>query len=254
MKNNETEEISTRSIIMLILSIYVLTALLIDTFLQLPEKISILLNNIDFLICLIFLSDFFISLYKAKNRLYFLKWGWIDFISSIPEIQALRWGRFARVIRIMRILRGMRSTKSILEYVYKNKTQGTFTTVAVISFVLVIFSSISILIVETSPLSNILTPTDALWWSFVTITTVGYGDLYPVTITGKIIAAVLMTAGVGLFGTFTAFVASYFIEKDEQPTDYNKLKDEMSDIKKELSEIKTALTNIKPNKDSGNEK
>jgi voltage-gated potassium channel len=77
---------------------------------------------------------------------------------------------------------------------------------------MVIFSSIAILQVEDSPESNIKTAGDALWWSYVTITTVGYGDKYPVTTEGRVIAAVLMTVGAGLVGTFTGFAASWFVE------------------------------------------
>jgi voltage-gated potassium channel len=81
---------------------------------------------------------------------------------------------------------------------------------------MVIFSSIAILQVEHAPNSNIKTAEDALWWSYVTITTVGYGDKYPVTTEGRIIAVFLMTIGVGLFGTFTAFLASWFIEETKK--------------------------------------
>jgi voltage-gated potassium channel len=81
----------------------------------------------------------------------------------------------------------------------------------VIAILMIIFSSIAILQVETDPNSNIKNAEDAIWWSFVTITTVGYGDKFPVTTEGRIIAAFLMTVGVGLFGTFTGFVASWFM-------------------------------------------
>jgi voltage-gated potassium channel len=77
---------------------------------------------------------------------------------------------------------------------------------------MVIFSSVAILQVENAPNSNIRTAEDALWWAYVTITTVGYGDKYPVTTEGRIIAAVLMTVGAGLVGTFTGFAASWFVE------------------------------------------
>ena len=80
---------------------------------------------------------------------------------------------------------------------------------------MVIFSSVAILQVEDDPNSNIKTAEDALWWAYVTITTVGYGDKYPVTTEGRIIAAFLMTMGVGLFGTFTGYVASWFVEERE---------------------------------------
>ena len=71
--------------------------------------------------------------------------------------------------------------------------------------------AIGILQVEKDPNSNIKTAEDALWWAYVTITTVGYGDKYPVTTEGRLIAVVLMTGGVGLFGTFTAYIASWFV-------------------------------------------
>jgi voltage-gated potassium channel len=77
---------------------------------------------------------------------------------------------------------------------------------------MVTFSSIAILQFEKDVNSNIKTAEDAIWWSYVTITTVGYGDKFPITTEGRIIGAMLMTAGVGIFGTFTALVSSWFIQ------------------------------------------
>ena len=78
---------------------------------------------------------------------------------------------------------------------------------------LIIFSAIAILEVETDANGNIKTAEDAIWWSYVTITTVGYGDKFPITTEGRIIGAILMTTGVGIFGTFTALVSSWFIDR-----------------------------------------
>ena len=80
---------------------------------------------------------------------------------------------------------------------------------------MIIFSSIAILQVETAPTSNIKTAEDAIWWAYTTITTVGYGDRFPVTTEGRFIATLLMTVGVGLFGTFTAYLASWFIGENK---------------------------------------
>ena len=126
----------------------------------------------------------------------------------------LRIGRVARLIRILRLLRGVRSTRVIVTHLYKNRARGTFATVAMITFVLIIFSSIAMLNVETSPESTIKTAEEALWWSLATVTTVGYGDVYPKTTVGHIVGSVLMIAGVAIFGTFTATVASYFVHQD----------------------------------------
>lgn len=85
------------------------------------------------------------------------------------------------------------------------------TAAAIIAVLMIIFSSIAVLQVENDPNSNIKTAEDAIWWAYVTITTVGYGDKFPVTTEGRLIAALLMTVGVGLFGTFTAYLASWFV-------------------------------------------
>jgi len=148
-----------------------------------------------------------------------MKWGWIDLISSIPNVDFLRAGRTLRLIRLLRILRAFRSTKHLVDYIFKSKSQGAFTTVTILAVILIIFSSIAILQLEDDPNSNIKTAEDALWWTYVTITTVGYGDKYPVTTGGRMLGAVLMTAGVGLFGTFTAYVSSWFLAaKPEEKT------------------------------------
>jgi voltage-gated potassium channel len=77
---------------------------------------------------------------------------------------------------------------------------------------MILFASVTILELEDTPDANIKTAEDAIWWAYATITTVGYGDKYPVTTGGRIIAAMLMTTGVGLFGTFTAYVSSWFVK------------------------------------------
>ncbi len=244
IENNNTfkPKITIWQIVMLSLCVYVLGAVFVDTVFRLPSETSALLRHIDNLICLVFIGDFVFNIITAKNKLGYLKWGWIDLVSSIPNIRILRWGRLIRVVHILRILRGVRSTKLILKFIFVNRAKGIFASVVMISFVIVVFSSIAILNCETSPESNIKTASDALWWSFVTITTVGYGDFYPTTTLGRIIAVVLMTAGVGLFGTFTAYVASFFLRQEEEKENKREKK-----ILLELKAIRQRLDRIEGN-------
>ena len=232
IKTGEHLPITTRQIVILFLCIYVLSALFVDTVFDLPSETSILLNRIDNLVCIIFIGDFIANVITAKSKLGYLKWGWIDLVSSIPNFQVLRWGRFARVIRTLRILRGVRSIKLIIRFLFANRSKGTFASVSMISFVITVFSAIAILNCEVSPDSNIKTASDALWWSFVTITTVGYGDFYPTTSMGRVIASILIMAGVGLFGTFTAYVASFFIQYEEGED--TEVVEELKAIRKQL--------------------
>ena len=199
------------NLLVVILSIYVLGALTIDTVYVLPNETSVLLNYIDNAICVFFFLEFCVRFYQAENKWVFMRWGWIDLISSIPMVDFLRAGRILRLIRLLRLIRAFRSIHQLLHHLFRNRAKGAFTSVAILAVLLIIFSAIGILQVEKDPNSNIKTAEDALWWAYVTITTVGYGDKYPVTTEGRLIAVVLMTGGVGLFGTFTAYVASWFV-------------------------------------------
>lgn len=222
-------------IFMLLLSVYILIQLAIVTFFQLSENVAEILNHVDTTLCIVFLLDFLYKLIFVKGRLNYLRWGWLDLISSIPMVNTLRWARFARVFRLLRILRGIRSTKFLLEFAMKKRGEATFLSALFISLLLIVISSIAILEVERGLLgSNIKTGSDALWWAFVTITTVGYGDFYPISSTGRIIAAVLMTAGVGLFGTFTAFVSSWFLKGNGASASNPALLQEMKLLRQEL--------------------
>jgi voltage-gated potassium channel len=212
---NVKKEIKLFNILILILSVYVLISLLVSVIFELSEELNILLGYIDNFICIVFLVDFWIRFKKADNKVEFMKWGWIDLIASIPFLDFARAGRVIRLIRLVRVFRALKSTKLIYEHITHNKKQSVLTSVALISILMIIFSSIAILQFEKDINSNIKTAEDAIWWSYVTITTVGYGDKYPITTEGRIIGAILMTTGVGIFGTFTALVSSWFIQKNE---------------------------------------
>jgi voltage-gated potassium channel len=100
--------------------------------------------------------------YKADSMLKFMKWGWIDLISSIPALPIARVGRRFRLVRLLRILRTFRSSRILLNYIFINRVKGTMTAVELITILVVIVSSISILIVENNPASIIKSAEDAI--------------------------------------------------------------------------------------------
>jgi voltage-gated potassium channel len=198
--------------IVILLTLYVLGALVIDSFWKLPKETTILLNYFDYAICAFFFLEFLFRFWKADNKLQFMRWGWIDLLASIPMVDFLRAGRLLRLIRLFRVIRAFKSTKQLLNHIFKNKAEGALTSVISISVLLVIFSAIAILEVETVPSANIKTAEDAIWWSYSTLLNSGYGDVYPVTTEGRIISMVLMVFGIGLLGTLTAYIASVFVK------------------------------------------
>jgi voltage-gated potassium channel len=224
--------------VILALSFYVLSAMCVQAIMPLSAEVGVIMERADTFVCLVFLADFFARFYQAPRKLAFLKFGSIDFVSSIPALDILRWGRVIRIVRILRLLRGVRSAREIISFVFANRAKGTIAAATVISMVLVICCSIGELEVEhDADGANIKTAGDALWWAVVIITTVGYGDRYPVTVEGRLIGTVLMTAGVGLFGVISGFVASWFLEGQENEENWVTLEE----LKADLEEIKRRL-------------
>lgn len=239
--------------IMLFLCCYVLGALFTTTVFKLDPETEKIIDWLDNVICVVFLGDFGWNLYTARSKWGYLRWGWIDLISSIPVLNVFRAGRLFRIIRIVRILRGVRSAKMMIQFIFKDRAKGSLSAVAMLSLLMITFSSIAILNVEVTENANIQSAEDALWWSFVTITTVGYGDKYPVTTEGRIIGVLLMVTGVGLFGTFTGFVANSFLsagkkEEAQEQGRYEALMKEVQELKQLVAQGNLRNSFSSPNK------
>jgi voltage-gated potassium channel len=176
----------------------------------------------DWALTPIFLGDFCYRLFSASSKVgYFFKGGgWLDFIGSLP-FPGLRLARLFRMWRVYNVLRriGMRN---MWQAYRKSRAESALLTVIFLAIVVLEFASIFVLVTERNdPNANIKTASDALWWAYVTVTTVGYGDEYPVTNSGRIVGVLLMTIGVGLFGVITGYLANAFLkpksaEQDEQ--------------------------------------
>jgi voltage-gated potassium channel len=233
-------EIRPYELFMLMLCMFSLMILVAETFFHLRPDEAAILDAADNLACMFFLIDFILGFAIAANKLQFLKWGWIDLISSIPVIDFVRAGRIVRVVRILRVLRGVRVARVMGRYLLRNRADGTILAAIFTSLMLLVLSSVAILQVEKDAAGrNIESPSDALWWAITTMTTVGYGDKFPVTTLGRIIAGSLMVSGVGLFGTLSGFVTSWILNPVEERHDVD-----LSAIQAELNVIETRLDQL----------
>lgn len=226
-------------IFMLVLCVYVLAALFIDTFFELDPGTSQLLIQIDNAICFIFLADFFYNLYRAESKKQYLKWGWIDFVSSIPFLTFLRWGRAVRMVRLFRLMRGARSVKHLMHHLFRERAKSTLLTAFAASVLIMVFSAIAITRVEPE-----VSAEDGFWWSAFTLVMSEYGELYPQTVEGKIIAIVLITCGGALFGTFAATMAASFLKPEEQE-DIRRDKEIMAEVqalRREIEELRKEVS------------
>jgi voltage-gated potassium channel len=230
-----TPSVGIYQIAILTLSLLVLGALAADTVLVLRPELHTLVQVVDTAVCVVLLADFFVRLYRAESKLAFMKWGWIDLLASIPNLDLLRWGRLVRVMRVVRLLRGVRSVHRVLGIILENKMQGGAVSLALMAFLLATFSSASILVVERQEGTNIKSAEEAIWWSIATMTTVGYGDKYPVTTEGRVIGIALMICGVGMFAGLSGLLASLFLGGQDRKTT------EMKEVLAKLAQIEARL-------------
>jgi voltage-gated potassium channel len=180
------------------------------------NQIERVIVAIDLLLSAIFLLDFLYRLFTARSkRHYFLKqFGWLDLLSSLPLPQA-KILRMARVIRAIRLLNEYGLRKIVREFLINRAGSAVYLVFFLIILVLQ-YGSVAILFAEHDARgANITTASDAIWWVLVTISTVGYGDQYPVTSQGRLIAIFVILLGVALFGVVTGFLANAFDTDDE---------------------------------------
>ncbi len=156
-------------IVLLFLSIYVLTAILIESFLISDPEIKQVLQYIDLIICIFFLADFLANLVSSESKIQYMKWGWIDLVSSIPAIDPLRWGRVSKIVRIFRYLRALKSIKILLHSLHTSKFETLTLCVFLVVFLTYTLSAAIILEFEREYDSQITTAESALWWAFLNI-------------------------------------------------------------------------------------
>jgi voltage-gated potassium channel len=202
-------------LVLTVLSLVVMVALL----LPLAQQTLTLLRFWDNLICVVFLIDFFLHLKGAKNKSdYFIRErGWLDLLGSMPALGILRFGgllrlaRLSRLARIARLLRGEQK-KALVRDVLTNRSQyAAFITILLALIVLTVCSTFVLQFESKSPDAHITTGWDAFWYAVVTITTVGYGDYYPVTFWGRVTGMFIMFAGIGIIGALASILASLLV-------------------------------------------
>ena len=166
---------------------------------------------IDFVLVVIFAIDLLRRLRVADDdRAYLLHgYGWLDLISIFP---ALRIARILRILKVTKILQRVGGPEAAVGEFFEDKAAGGLLIVVFIAIMVLEFGSLAVLGVEVNaPDANITSAQDAVWYVIVTMSTVGYGDFYPVTGLGHLIGGLIIVVGVGVFGTLTGFLANAFL-------------------------------------------
>jgi len=171
-----------------------------------------ILQAMNALLSGVFMADFIYRLLTAssKGNYFFRQYGWADLVASVPLPQ-LKILRIFRLFRVYRLLRDI-GPKNVFRSLVDDRAGSALFTLLGAGVLVLQFGSLAILRIEQYATDgNIKTASDALWYTVVTISTVGYGDQYPVTRAGRLLGAFIIVVGVGIFGTFTGYLANFFL-------------------------------------------
>lgn len=161
-----------------------------------------------------FLADFLYRLKTtpSKRRYMVRRWGWADMLAIVPFLRVFRLARVYVVVREARLV----GRERLAEDIFVSRASTTFLITIFLVIGVVEFAGMAEYYVEQGvPNANIVTAGDSIWWGLVTITTVGYGDQYPVGHGGRLVGAILLFAGIGLFSVLTGFIANVFLAPDQ---------------------------------------
>ena len=171
-----------------------------------------ILQAMNAVLSVVFIGDFIyrISTTSAKADYFFRQYGWADLLASVPlaQLKILRAFRLMRVYRLLHEIGGRKVARSLIE----DRAGSALFTLLMAGILVLEFGSLGVLRIEQYAAgANITTASDALWYTIVTISTVGYGDQFPVTEAGRILGTLIIVVGVGIFGTFTGYLANFFL-------------------------------------------
>jgi len=177
---------------------------------RIPASVGQVFKSIDYLVWAVFVVEYLVKLYLAPSRRHFFLHHLVDLlVVAVPMFRPLRLLRLLRVVTLTRaaliLASALRRTRELLTH------QGLHFVLLSVMAIVLVCSAMELAFERHAPGARIHDFADALWWAIVTVTTVGYGDTYPVTAGGRGVAVVLMLTGIGLVGVLSASVASYFV-------------------------------------------
>ncbi|MCE5299235.1 MAG: ion transporter [Methanoregulaceae archaeon] len=188
----------------------------------------------------LFIFDFSFRLATAPSRshYFFRDYGWADLLAVIPALRIFRLFRIYKAYRIIHKYGG----RYIVTYLSNNRAASALYILVLMVILIIESGGFMVLQAERASLSaNILTAGDAIWWAYVTITTVGYGDRFPVTTQGRLVGILVMTTGVAVFATFAGLISSKLLapsaKEEETPEQAPVGEDEAARYRAELKQL-----------------
>jgi voltage-gated potassium channel len=221
MTNDEHHVKSLRNeLIIVVLALVSVALLLLELVEELAPQQRLLIERVDLGIAAIFLIEFLWRFHRAKEKWPFFRHSWWELLAAIPitsdvarALRGLRLLRIVRIVRLVRVIRLGARINVLLDEARMFGEQTQLITVATTLATVVVCGALGFHYFEYGVNPNVKSFWDSIWWSTTTITTVAYGDVYPVTTGGRVVAILLLIVGLGAFGLYTAAVASWMVRR-----------------------------------------
>jgi voltage-gated potassium channel len=184
-----------------------------------PDAVNVV-YIINAVLTILFIYDFSLRLATAPSRsnYFFRNYGWADLLAVIPAFRIFRLFRIYKAYRIIH----KHGAKYVISFLSNNRAASALYILVLMVIIIIEVGGFMVLQQERAdPAANITTAGDAIWWAYVTITTVGYGDQFPVTAGGRMVGILVMTTGVAVFATFAGLISSKLLappaKEEEMP-------------------------------------
>ncbi|WP_143824608.1 potassium channel family protein [Neiella marina] len=231
---------------MMMLSIVSVVLALLLLIKDMDPGIYRLLRVFDLIVCGVFFIAFWTGFWRADHKWQYAKSHWYDLVASIPFSESLR---LLRIVQVYRVAKMLYLTKGRFDFHFVSRLGNTVAGLLLLELLIIFGGSFLVFYLETGlPHAPITEPEEAIWWALVTVSTVGYGDFYPITDVGRLAASVLIVIGVGNYALLSGYFAQQFLGRDEEEeaiktavrdthSEVKMLREELRELRQQLSEL-----------------
>ncbi len=228
---------------LLILALTMIPLLVLPLLLVLPSGVEATFVAADWFIWAAFAFEYVVRLALSPSRWRFVRKEWPDLlIVVLPFLRPLRVVRSARALRLLRLGRLAAVLGEVGQEGKRLLVRHHLHYALLVILVVILGSAALVFAVEEGHGGSIDSFGDALWWAATTVTTVGYGDTFPVTAAGRGVAVFLMVAGITLFGLLTANIATFLIERSAQEPKEDEVTARLDELLRRMDELERRLS------------
>lgn len=212
-------------VMILLLSLFLIVDISIDTFNNIPFISQTSYLKTQFWICMFFIADFILEFFLSKDKIHYLQTHFLFLLVSIPYLNIINYydltfsAEVTYFLRFIPLVRSGWALAIVVGWLTSNRASGLFVSYLTMLLAMVYFSSLIFFVIEQKVNPEVKDYSDALWWAFMDVTTVG-SNIIAITPTGRILSVLLAALGMMMFPIFTVYVTSLVQSANKKKEDY----------------------------------